>query len=296
VNNEYGFLLVKMGKIAEALQTFELMIQQAEPGKKVKGYRSLGLLNLYLGKYSAAQPFFREAVVLDKTLKFSLSEIRERLYLASIFSQKGQREGFEREMKAVGEIQKQLKIEPYFLYLIGRAHARAGKIPEAREQLQELESRLGDLLAASGLDRSNQGDQASLHRLKGEVELAEKKYDEAVNFLSMAARLGAAEIEENLAYAFLKKGDRDQAIEKYIEFLKKEPLGYEPQESWILAHYQLGKLYQQTGRPEEARKYFERFLEIWKEGDPDLPPLIDAKKQLALLKNEPLSGSASGDK
>jgi len=284
VNNEYGFLLVKVGRIPDALKTFEMMVQRSEPSKKVKGFRSLGLLNMYQGKYSAAQPFFREAIVLDKTLKFSLSEIRERLYLASIFSQKGQPEGFEREMKAVHEIQKQVKIEPYFLYLIGRAHARAGQILEARQQLQELESRLGDLLAASGLIRSNQGDQASLHRLKGEVELTEKKYDEAINSLSMAARMGADEIEENLAYALRQKGDLDKAIEKYLEFLKVEPLGYEPQESWILAHFQLGKLYEQKGQPEEAVKYYERFLEIWKDADLDLPALIEAKKQLVLLK------------
>jgi tetratricopeptide (TPR) repeat protein len=147
-----------------------------------------------------------------------------------------------------------------------------------------MESRLGDLLVASGLDRSNRGDQASLHRLKGEIELAEKKYDEAINSFSMAAQLGAAEIEENLAYGFLRKGDWEAAIEKYLEFLKVEPLGYEPQESWILAHYQLGKLYQKKGQPEEARRYFQRFLEIWKEGDLDLPALSDARKQLFLLK------------
>jgi tetratricopeptide (TPR) repeat protein len=213
-----------------------------------------------------------------------LSEIRERLYLASIFNQKGQQESFLREMTAVREIQKELKIEPYFLYLIGRTQARAGRITEARQQLQEMESRLGDLLVASGLDRSNRGDQASLHRLKGEIELAEKKYDEAINSFSMAAQLGAAEIEENLAYGFLRKGDWEAAIEKYLEFLKVEPLGYEPQESWILAHYQLGKLYQKKGQPEEARRYFQRFLEIWKEGDLDLPALSDARKQLFLLK------------
>jgi tetratricopeptide (TPR) repeat protein len=147
-----------------------------------------------------------------------------------------------------------------------------------------VESRLGDLLAASGLDRSNQGDQASLHRLKGEVELAEKNYDEAINSFSMAARLGAAEIEENLAYAFFQKGDWDKAIEKYLEFLKVEPLGYEPQESWILAHFHLGKLYEQKGQPEDAVKYYQRFLEIWKDADPDLPVLTEAKKCLARLK------------
>lgn len=120
VNSEYGFLLVKMGRIPEAFRAFEMMTQQNEAGKKAKGYRSLGLLNMYLGKYSAAQPCFREAAVLDKALKLMLSEMREQLYLASPFAQKGQKADFEKEMRAVGAIQKQMKIEPFFLYLVGR--------------------------------------------------------------------------------------------------------------------------------------------------------------------------------
>ena len=283
VNNEYGFLLVKMGRIPEAFRTFEMMTQQSETAKKAKGYRSLGLLNTYLGKYSAAQPCFLEAAVLNKAIKQRLSEMREHLYLASTYAQKGRGAGFEKEMKAVLDIQKQLKIEPFFLYLVGRVYARAGRIPEARLQLAELESRMGDLLAASGVARSNRGDQASFHRLKGEVALAEKNYEEAIESFSLAASLGAREVEENLAYAFMKKGDNDKAIEKYLEFLKIEPLGYEAQENWILARYELGRLYEQKGQTAEAREYYGRFLEIWKDGDPDLPALGDAKKRLAAL-------------
>ena len=284
VNNEYGFLLVALGKIPDALKTFETMTQQPDSARKARGYRSLGLLNMYLGKYAAARPFFEEAIVLNKALQYGLSELREHLYLASILSRKGQREGFEREMRAVREIQKKIKIEPSFIYLAGKAYARAGRIPEARHELQELESRLGDVLAVSGLDRSDQSDQAFFHRLKGEIELAEKKYEEAVNSLSLAARLGAEDIEQNLAYAFRLKGDREKAIEKFQELLRREPLGYESQESWILAHYELGKLYEQKGELEEAVNYYKRFLDIWKDADPDLADFADAKKRLAQLK------------
>jgi len=280
VNNEYGFLLVKIGKIQEAVQVFEKMAQLDDSAKKAKGFRSLGLLDMYRGKYSSAQKYFEEAVILNKTLKAGLSELRDHLYLAAISRQKGSREGFEREMAAVARIQKDIKIDPFFLSLVGTAYARAGRIKEAALQVKVIEGRLGDLLAVSGVIRSNQTDQAAFHLLKGEVELAEKKYDNAVNSFLMAAQLGRSAVEENLAYAYLKKGDWDKAIEKYQEFLKSDPLGYEPQESWVLAHYELGKLYQQKGQDEEARKYFSRFLEIWKDADPDLPVLVDAKKRL----------------
>ena len=285
VNSEYGFLLVAMGKIPEAFQTFETMTRQADAGQKARGYRSLGLLNMYLGKYAAARPFFEEAVVLNRTLRYGLSELRDKLYLASISSRKGDRAGFEREMNAVRAVQKTIKIDPFFVYLVGRAYARAGRIPEARQQLQELESRLGDVLAMSALDRSNQSDQASFYRLKGELEMAGKRYEEAVDSFAMSARLGADDIEENQAYVFRLKGDGEKAAEKYRELIRREPIGYEIQESWILAHYELGKLYEHQGELEEAVKYYERFLEIWKDADPELAAFADAKKRLAQLKS-----------
>ena len=283
VNNEYGFMLVKMGKIQEAALVFEKMAQVNDSGKKARGYRSLGLLEMYRGRYSSAQGNFKEAVILNKTLHYQLSELRDRLYLAAIANLKGRREGFEKEMTAIAQIQKEIKIDPFFVSLVGRAYARAGRNKEAFLQLKELEARLGDLLAASGIIRSNKTDQAAFHFLKGEVELAEKKYEEAVNSFLMAKRLGRSAVDESLAYAFLKKGDPDKAIESYLEFLKAKPLGSEPQESWVLAHYELAKLYQQQGRPGEARQYFERFLTIWEDADPDLPPLADARKKLTLL-------------
>jgi len=285
VNSEYGFLLVAMGKIPEAFQTFETMTQQADSSQKARGYRSLGLLNMYLGKYAAAQPFFEEAVILNRTLRYGLSELRDKLYLASISSRKGDRAGFERGMNAVRAVQKTIKIDPFFVYLVGRAYARAGRIPEARQQLRELESRLGDVLAMSALDRSNQNDQASFYRLKGELELAGKKYEEAVNSFAMAGRLGADDIEENQALAFRLKGDGEKAVEKYRELILRERLGYEIQESWILAHYEVGKLYEQKGELGEAVKYYERFLEIWKDADKDFADVTDARRRLARLKS-----------
>jgi tetratricopeptide (TPR) repeat protein len=137
----------------------------------------------------------------------------------------------------------------------------------------------------SALDRSNQNDQASFYRLKGELELAGKKYEEAVNSFAMAARLGADDIEENQALAFRLKGDGEKAVEKYRQLVLRERLGYEIQESWILAHYEVGKLYEQKGELGEAVKYYERFLEIWKDADKDLVDVTDARRRLARLKS-----------
>jgi eukaryotic-like serine/threonine-protein kinase len=284
VNNEYGYLLVRMGKIQEARQTFEKMIAQPDNDKKTKGYRSLGLLQMYQGKYSAAQDSLKEAVILNKTLKSKLSEMRDHLFLAINFNMKKQKEAFEKEMAAVQMIQKEIKIDPVFLFKIGKIYARLNRIKEADQVLENLKSLIGDVLAVSGIGRSNHSDQASFYLLKGEVELAQKRFEEAINSFGMAASLEYSQLEDSLALAYFRSGNLDQSIEKYQEFLKTNVLGYEGQELWILAHYQIGRLYEQKGVPAEAAKYYERFLNIWNEADPGIPEVEDARKRLARLK------------
>jgi tetratricopeptide (TPR) repeat protein len=275
-----------MGKIQEARRAFENMIAQAENYKKARGYRSLALLALYQGRYSAAEDNLREAVILNKTLKYKLSEMRDHLFLAMICRMKKRNEAFEKEMAAVTEIQKEINIEPSFLFKVGKVFARMNRLKEANAVLDNLKSRIGDILAVSGISRSNQLDQASFHMLKAEIELAKGQFEEAVNSYEMAGSLRADMLEDGLAYAYLKIGNLDKAIEKYKAFLQAatDVLGYEGQELWILSHYQLGMLYERKGEPAEAIRYYERFLEIWKDADPGIPEAEDARKRLAGLK------------
>ncbi len=284
VNNEYGFLLVRMGKIQEARQTFENMIAHPDNAKKARGYRSRGLLQMYQGQYSTAQDSLKEAVFLNKNLKGKLSEMRDHLFLAINFNRKKQNEAFEKEIAAVQIIQKEIKIDPVFLFKIGKIYARLSRLTEADHLLENIKSRIGDVLAVSGIARSNRTDQESFYMLKGEIALARRQFEEAINSFGMGANLQSLYLEDSLALAYFKSGNLDKSIEKYQEFVKTDVLGYEGQELWILAHYQLGRLYEQKGATAEAVKFYERFLDIWKDADPGFPEVEDARKRLTRLK------------
>lgn len=52
----------------------------------------------------------------------------------------------------------------------------------------------------------------------------------------------------------------------------------------VKAHYWLGVAYQQQGEKVKALKEYEKFLEIWKEADPGIKEIEDAKQRLAKLK------------
>ena len=49
---------------------------------------------------------------------------------------------------------------------------------------------------------------------------------------------------------------------------------------YALSHYELGKIYQDMGRPADARREFSGFLEMWSEADEGLPQVADAQQRL----------------
>lgn len=51
----------------------------------------------------------------------------------------------------------------------------------------------------------------------------------------------------------------------------------------VLGHYLLGTAYQQAGRNDDAIVQFETFLELWKDADPVLKEIPDARKRLEQL-------------
>jgi tetratricopeptide (TPR) repeat protein len=52
----------------------------------------------------------------------------------------------------------------------------------------------------------------------------------------------------------------------------------------VKAHYLLGSAYEKSGWGKKAIEQYEKFLEIWKDADPGIPEIEDAKVRLAELK------------
>jgi tetratricopeptide (TPR) repeat protein len=134
------------------------------------------------------------------------------------------------------------------------------------------------------VSRDARHDRALLDALKSEVELARSHTAGIIETLEVASRLFPdPNTLESLAYAYWKLGNPDDAARKYEELTEKPLLGNESQEEWVLAHYHLGKIFQQAGDLDKARQYYQKLLDIWKAGDPDLTAVVDAKRQLVGL-------------
>ncbi len=275
LNHEFGFNYVQMGQFQKAREVFEKMTTgQASP--KAQGYRSLALLLMYTGKFSEAIDLLHESVSICKTLGYGVSEIRNHLFLATAYKTKGMMPEFYEELNKANELLKTEGMEPWWYFLYGKLLVRDEKIQKAEKILNEISARI---------NKGNNSDTAAFNILKGEIQLARGNTAEALDPIETGVKLRRDSYTlESLANYYYKTGDLDMAVSKYKEMIDiRSSLGWEAQEYWIKAHYNLGKIYEKKGNYEQAIIYYRDFLNIWKDADNDLPEFIDARSRLIKL-------------
>jgi serine/threonine-protein kinase len=130
-----------------------------------------------------------------------------------------------------------------------------------------------------------QGDETQRHWTWGAVAMAEGRYTDAIReFQAFAA--GPRDCQPcglaALAQAFDRAGQPDSAIavyERYITTPDATRLG-----SWRVgdddasqlapAHKRLGELYEQRGDSARARDHYTRFVQLWRDCDPEFRPVV----------------------
>ena len=277
LNHEFGQAYMKMGEIQKAQEIFEMMLSKGDSAK-ARGHRSLALLHMYQGKYSTAADHLKESILLDKTLKLKLSEYRDRMYLASAYQAKGMTDYLNEQLQAVEELRSKTYLPPWWLQIVGKVYTRVADIKKANDILKEISTKMNE---------ENRVDRIAYNILKGEIELAKGNHPEAIELFEMAYKLrNDTYALESVAYGYSMSGNLDQAIAKYELLIDKKSWGWEAQEYWIRAHFELGKIYAEKGDARRAINYYQRFLDILKEADPGLPEVEEAKKRLAGLKSK----------
>jgi tetratricopeptide (TPR) repeat protein len=90
----------------------------------------------------------------------------------------------------------------------------------------------------------------------------------------------------DLARAYERAGQRDSALAVYERSVATPGLSRAFEEAATLGptYRRLGELYEERGEVDKARDYYGRFVDLWKNADPELQPLVrDVKQRLARL-------------
>jgi tetratricopeptide (TPR) repeat protein len=111
---------------------------------------------------------------------------------------------------------------------------------------------------------------------EGNPKRALELVDEMERHGAPPSGLYAIELNESRARAHRMAGQLDQAVQANTELLRK--FG-----GHALARYELGQVYQEMNRFDDAKREFTRFLEMWSDADSGLPQVEDARRRLSQL-------------
>jgi tetratricopeptide (TPR) repeat protein len=182
--------------------------------------------------------------------------------------------------EALGELP--LPDRPYELFV--RYHVFAGDVARARQLLAEMES--------SGQPALGRGYERQYHRAAAWVALAEDDHERGV----MEMRRGTEDAGcvtcrlASLAYAYDAGGNADSALAFWEQFAQSAwRIPFNDHVELPSAYRRIGELYEAAGNVEAAVEYYNRFVELWQDADPELQPQVqDVRSRIASLVGEGL--------
>ena len=272
VNHEYGFVLIRLGDLDRAAAHFGQMLAEKSSSSQARGHRSLGLLETYRGRYSAAIDHFKQAIVINRTNKAQVSEFRDRLFLARAYRAKGNgasgRRGARRRAPARDHLARWRRNGSA---ASGKKRRESGRMAQARATLGLMAKTAGDATAASSINRNAEAERAHFEIVRGEIELGEGRAAKAVEAFESAyvidPQIGTL---DSLAMGLLRAGRPDEAAKRFEAMLARKDYGSESQEQSFNAQIRLAEIHARLGRSDRARELSEGLIAQWKGGDEDL--------------------------
>jgi tetratricopeptide (TPR) repeat protein len=143
-----------------------------------------------------------------------------------------------------------------------------------------------------------QWDERARHSMSGDIALAERRYDDAIaEYRAADAAAGPCGVcfLPFAAHAYDLSGRGDSALALFTRYVDT-PDPFRAADFWDAAdltdgewlpraYIRLGQLWEERGNNVMAVRYYDRFVHLWKDADPEVQPQVDAvRNRLAALR------------
>jgi serine/threonine protein kinase/Flp pilus assembly protein TadD len=282
-----GDIYLYQGDLAKAEEEYQNMLKGREPAGQGYGRRRMSELYLHQGKFRDASKMDKQILALTKMAGQRTWESLGYLSLASsYFASRDFEEALKEyeEALAIARETDLLGVERSSLHLKGLVLLEMNSMAEAQKTANELKT-----LIEEGL---NEKIIRLYYHLAGRIALKKKNYPQAIEQFQKAISLVPfgptrmhAGFVDSLAVAYFESGDLEKAMSEY-ERITKLTVGRRGLGSiYAKNFYMLGKIYEQQGNTSKAIENYDKFLDLWKEADPGIAEVEDAKVRLSGLKS-----------
>lgn len=293
--NLLGGIYSRLDRHAEAIAMGNRYVALAP--QEANAYDSLGLFYQHAGDYPAAIENYNRALRLNPNFEIAL------VHLGNSYVQTGRYVAAEKIYKNYIQIAPSEHERARGYSLLAQIYLRKNDLAAAEKAAQQsfqynnnyfwelylIARRHEDAARAAKYEQialnqtvfNNRG--ARLNRrlelyMRGTIALENNRPDEALDNFKEALRYlphswDIKDLEDSLANAYLKTGRYDEAVAEYERILCFNP-------NYPLAHFHLAQAFEGANQPKAARANYERFLQIWKDADVDVPEIIRTKKLL----------------
>jgi tetratricopeptide (TPR) repeat protein len=187
----------------------------------------------------------------------------------------------ERELRAHPLSELEQLDRPYLEYAYN--YAAGGYVSSARRMLAEFERIPLELRRA---------DEPFRQTTRAMIALAEGDFDQALDFMDQVTRTDDCHscLAAERALIWDRAGNPDSAIAEYERYLVLP----DAERVWSDVFYlptvlrRLGQLHEEKDDREQALRFYGRFVDLWREADPELRPLVnEVRVRMAGLAGEP---------
>jgi tetratricopeptide (TPR) repeat protein len=268
---------------------------ELRPASKIFYTWQMGCMFLFEGKYSEALNEFQKAVELAQKEKNAESELYSHLELGKMFAELNQYSKALKEFSLAEKISGQVyrsgfnPLPVIADYFAGVATVKKEDYAGARALAVKIEK----LIQSQKFDDFYKD---FYFLLQGELLVAQgdgRAAKDALEKCSIVSKTFSPRYRVLEAASYALEGATEKAINAYLDFQNTvaickngpgEYFYYFLESSRV--DYYIARLYEKHGNNIKAIEYYTKSLERWKNADPGIPEIEDAKGKLAALKSQ----------
>jgi serine/threonine protein kinase/Tfp pilus assembly protein PilF len=277
--NDLGHMYLFKGEYAMAESCYKALASSSEKAARSEGRICMALIPFYQGRLDEAMRVLDAGINTDMMEEAKVWQLEKHFIKATIYREKKNLDSALKETQKAMEISREVyrfipaKHWEYYVRLLTENNEIAKAEGAAEDLKKDIEEKIPGLMylywyALGFVEWSKDNTDAALTQFE---KLAKTTPDFWAHF--------------TLAEAYLKSERLGEAVAEFEKVLSR----YDENRALcafhsVKAHYLLGLAYEKSGWNKKAIEKYEEFLDIWKEADPGIPEVEDAKKRLVKLR------------